>query len=86
MRKLVIVIVAFELLTLCACGYSVANDAELTSALSWARGFKAEQPEVARAIAQGCKKELTASGYFSRDGVLQLFTCMRKRAQAQGYA
>jgi outer membrane lipopolysaccharide assembly protein LptE/RlpB len=86
MRKLVIAVVAIELLGLTACGYTLAEDTELTDALSWARSFKAEQPAVARAIAHGCKKTLSANAYFTRDGALQLFTCIRKEAEAQGYA
>jgi hypothetical protein len=85
MRKLVIAIVGLELLTLCACGYTLAEDRELTRSIAWAREFKAEHPAAARAIAQGCIKELKAS-YFSRDGAVQLFACVRSKAEAQGYA
>jgi hypothetical protein len=86
MRKLVIAVVALELLALTACGYTLAEDRELTQALSWARAFKAEQPEAARAIAQGCIKAQTSSASLSRDGALQLFACIRREANAQGYA
>jgi hypothetical protein len=86
MRKLVIAFVGIELLALCACGYAIAEDPELTDALYWVREFKAEQPDAARAIALGCKDRLTASAYLSRDGALQLFTCIRREAEAQGYA
>ena len=86
MRKLVIGLVGFELLSLCACGYTVAQDTELTGSLSWARAFKAEQPEVSRALAKRCMPELTASPYFTRDGALQLLTCMRRQAESQGFA
>jgi hypothetical protein len=83
MRKLVIGLVGIELLSLCVCGYALAQDTELTDSLSWAREFKADQPEVARAIAQDC---MTAGSSFTRDGALQLFTCVRREAQARGYS
>ena len=86
MRKLVIAVVTLELLALTACGYTLAEDRELMDALAWTRAFKAEQPEVARALAQGCAKELTSSAYLNRDGALQLFPCIRREAEAQGYA
>jgi hypothetical protein len=86
MRRLVVAIIGVELLALSACGYTVANDAELTGALAWVRAFKAQQPQIARAIAQDCVREQAASPQFTRDGALQLFTCIRRQAEAQGYA
>ena len=70
---------------LSGCGFK-EDDPEMEDALYWAREFKAEQPEVSRAIAKECEKELTASPYFTRDGALQLFTCVRTKAEARGLA
>lgn len=86
MRRLVIALVGWELLALSACGYTIADDSELTEALYRAREFKAAQPEAARAIARGCIKEQASSPYFTRDAALQLLTCVRREAEAQGYA
>ena len=86
MRKLVIAVVAIELLALSACGYTLASDAELTDGLHWARQFKAEQPEAARAIAWQCKDKLAAEANFTRDGAVELFACIRREAQSQGHA
>jgi hypothetical protein len=86
MRKLVIAIVAIELLALSACGYRLAGDRELMDGLAWARAFKAEQPDAARAIAKGCAAALAASAALSRDGALQLFACIRREAEVQGLA
>ena len=86
MRKLVIAIVTLELLALTACGRALANDRELMAGLAWTRAFKAEQPDVARAIAQRCAKALASSANLNRDGALQLFACIRRNAKAQGYA
>jgi hypothetical protein len=86
MRKLVIGLVGFELLALGACGYTLAEDKELTGAISWAREFKAKRPDAARAIARSCTQQLATGPYFSRDGAVQLFACMRREAQAQGHA
>ena len=69
---------------LSACGFRM-DDPEMDEALAWARDFKAEQPELSRAIARQCEPRLTASPY-SRDGALQLFQCIRAEAQAQGHA
>ena len=44
MRKLVIAVVAIELLALPAGGTALANDRELMDGLAWTRAFKAEQP------------------------------------------
>ena len=83
MRKLVIGLVGIELLSLCVCGYALAQDTQLTASLSWAREFKAEQPEAARVIARNC---MAGGTDFSRDGAIQLFACMRREAEAKGYA
>jgi hypothetical protein len=80
------ILLATATLALSACGYSLAPDPEMEEALQWARWFKAEQPDRSRAIAKACEKELTASPYFARDGALQLFTCIRREAEAQGLA
>ena len=85
MRRFAIALIGFELLALCACGYTLAEDQELMDALYWVREFKADHPEQARAFGQSCKKELTVSGY-SRDGALRLFTCIRRQAEAQSFA
>ena len=86
MRKLVIAIVGIELLALSACGYTLASDAELTDGIHWAREFKAEHPEAAREIVWQCKDKLAAEANFTRDGAVELFACMRREAEAQGYA
>ena len=83
MRKLVVTLVAIELLALSACGYTLAQDTQLTGSLVWAREFKGRQPEAARVIAQDC---ISAGADLSRDGALQLFACMRREAEARGYA
>jgi hypothetical protein len=85
MRKLVIAVVTIELLALTACGYRLAADRELMDGLAWTRAFKAEQPVAARAIAQQCAKSLASADHY-RDGAVQLFTCIRREAEAQGYA
>jgi hypothetical protein len=84
MRRFVIAIVAFELLALTGCGYTLAQDRELMDGLAWTRQLKAEQPAASRAIAQACTKKLAASANLNRDGALRLFACIRREAQAQG--
>ena len=86
MRKLVIAIVTFELLALTACGHALANDRELMAGLAWTRAFKAEQPDASRAIARGCAKALAVRANLSRNGALLLFGCIRREAEARGYA
>ena len=86
MRKLVIAVVAIELLALTAGGTALASDRELMDGLGWTRAFKAEQPVAARAIVQHCTKSLVTRANVSRDGALRLFTCIRREAEAQGYA
>ena len=83
MRKLVIALVGIELLSLGVCGYALAADTQLTGSLSWAREFKARQPEAARLIARDC---MAAGTSLSRDGALQLLACIRRKAEAQGYS
>jgi hypothetical protein len=82
MRTLVIL----TFLTLASCGYGLGEDPEMEAALYWARDFKAEHPELSRTIAKKCEKELTSSPYFTRSGSLQLFQCIRREAEALGYA
>ena len=84
MRKLVIAVVAIELLALTAGGAALASDRELMDGLAWTRAFKAEQPVAARAIAQQCANSLATSANLSRDGALRLFACIRRTAEAQG--
>ena len=84
MRKLVIAVVAIELLALTVGGTALANDRELMDGLAWTRAFKAEQPVAARAIARHCTQSLATSANLSRDGALRLFGCIRRSAEAQG--
>lgn len=83
MRKLVITLVGIELLSLGVCGYALAADTQLTDSLSWAREFNARQPEAVRLIARDC---MTDGTNLTRDGALQLFACMRRKAEARGNA
>ena len=85
MRKLVIAVVGLELLALTACGFTLADDRKLMDGLHWARAFKTEHPQQARAVGLACKNELIVSGN-ARDGALGLFTCMRREAAARGLA
>ena len=86
MRKLVIAVVAIELVALTAAGRALANDRELMDGLAWTRAFKAEQPVVARAIVKACAGSLVTSANLNRDGALRLFACIRRQAEAEGYA
>ena len=70
---------------LSSCGFKLGDDPEMEEALDWVRGFKADNPQVAREIGQQCKQELTANPYLTREGSLQLFKCIRTKAEAQGY-
>lgn len=71
------------LLSLPACGFS-ADDPELEEARAWAQGFRMDQPESAKVIGQECKAAQTRAPW-TRDGALELFTCIRGKAEAQGY-
>ena len=84
MRKLVIAVVAIELLALTACGYRLAGDRALMDGLAWTRAFKAEQPVAARAIAGACTRALATGANLNRDGALRLFGCIRSEAEARG--
>ena len=75
-----------SLSTLAGCGYGLGDDPEMDQALEWSREFKAHQPEVSRAIAKECEKTLTSSPYWTRQGALELFQCIRREAEAKGYA
>ena len=84
MRKLVIAVVAVELLALTACGYRLAGDRELMDGLAWTRAFKAEQPVAARAITRRCAGAMVTNANLSRDGALRLFGCIRPEAEKWG--
>ena len=86
MRKIVLAVVAFELLALTACGHALASDRQLMAGLAWTREFKAEQPDAARVIARECTRRLASSANLSRDGAMRLFGCIRHEAKMQGYA
>jgi hypothetical protein len=64
-------------------GYSL-EDPELEYQGAWTRSFRQDNPELARAIGQQCKQEIGRSPW-TRDGAMALFTCIRTKAEAQGY-
>ena len=65
-------------------GYSL-DDPELEAQGAWVRAFKHDaSPELTREIGQQCKEEIGRSPW-TRDGAMALFTCIRTRAEAQGY-
>ena len=65
-------------------GYSL-EDPELEAQGAWTRAFKQDAPpELSRQIAQQCKQEIGRSPW-TRDGAMALFTCIRTKAEAQGY-
>ena len=64
-------------------GYSL-DDPELEAQGAWTRAFKQDNPELARQIGQQCKVEIGRSPW-TRDGAMALFTCIRTKAEAQGY-
>lgn len=67
-----------------AGGYSL-DDPELEEQGAWTRAFKQDAPpELARRIAQECKVEINRSPW-TRDGAMALFTCIRTKAEAEGY-
>jgi len=64
-------------------GFDV-DDPQLEEALYWARGFAAERPGVTGAITAHCAAGLASSP--TRDGAVRLFQCVRRQAEARGYA
>ena len=80
MRTLALVALA---LLASGCGFSLGEDPELEDALDWSREFKAQNPELARELGQQCKTELTRSPW-TRDGSLELFNCVRRKAAERG--
>ena len=65
-------------------GYSI-DDTELEAQGAWTRAFRQDAPpELSRQIAQQCKQEIGRSPW-TRDGAMALFTCIRTKAEAQGY-
>ena len=64
-------------------GFDV-DDPQLEEALTWARGFAVERPDVTPALAAECAAALAASP--TRDGAVRLFLCVRRQAEARGYA
>ena len=64
-------------------GFDV-DDPQLEQALYWARDFAAERPSVTGALAAQCAAELASSP--TRDGAVRLFDCVRREAEARGYA
>jgi hypothetical protein len=64
-------------------GYS-PDDPEIEEAGIYARSFKHYEPEASKQVAKACKAELTQSPW-TRDGAMELFTCIRTKGEAQGY-
>ena len=65
-------------------GYSL-EDPELEEQGAWTRTFRQDAPpELARKIGQECKLEIGRSPW-TRDGAMALFTCVRGKAEAQGF-
>jgi hypothetical protein len=64
-------------------GYSL-DDPEIADQGAWVRAFKQDNPELARTIGPQCKQEIGRSPW-TRDGAMALFTCIRAKAEAQGY-
>ena len=64
-------------------GFDV-DDPQLEEALYWARGFAAERPDVTGALAAQCAASLASAP--TRDGAVRLFDCVRRQAEARGYA
>jgi hypothetical protein len=63
-------------------GFDV-DDPQLEEALTWARGFAAERPGSAGALTAQCAAALASP---TRDGAVRLFHCVRREAEARGYA
>ena len=64
-------------------GYSL-DDPDMDAQGAWVRAFKQDNPELARQIGQECKAAQSRSAW-TRDGAMELFTCIRGKAEAQGY-
>ena len=64
-------------------GYSL-EDPEIVAQMAWVQAFKEEAPELAREIGPQCGREIGRSPW-TRDGAMALFTCIRSKAEAQGY-
>ena len=64
-------------------GYSL-DDPEIEAQGAWTRAFRQDHPELARQIGQECKATQSQSPW-TRDGAMELFTCIRGKAEAQGY-
>ena len=69
---------------LTAGGYSLQEDPEMEEAGIYVRSFRHYEPDASREVGKACKAALTQSGW-TRDGALELFTCIRTRGEAQGY-
>ena len=65
-------------------GYSL-NDPEIEEQGAWTRAFREDAPpELSRRIGRECKEEIARSPW-TRDGAMALFTCIRRKAEAEGY-
>ena len=65
-------------------GYSL-DDPEIEEQLFWVQDFKADEPELSRQMARQCAEEIGRSPW-TRDGAMALFSCVRAKAEAQGYS
>ena len=63
-------------------GFDV-DDPQLEEALAWTRHFAAHQPGSAGALTAQCAAALASP---TRDGAVRLFLCVRRQAEARGYA
>ena len=64
-------------------GYSL-DDPQIEAEGAWVRAFKQDNPELARQIGLECKAAQGRSPW-TRDGAMELFGCIRGKAEAQGY-
>jgi len=64
-------------------GYSM-EEPELEAQGAWTRAFRQDNPELSRQISKECKAEQDLNPW-TRDGAMELFTCIRTKAEAQGY-
>ena len=64
-------------------GYSL-DDPAIDEQGAWVRSFRQDNPELANSIGQECKAAQSRSPW-TRDGAMELFTCIRGKAEAQGY-